>query len=63
MPFIHNIATFPSQVTGEDSGVQTMKATLLEAVTKRFALVEKEPLYAVATLLDARYKDRYVSIV
>ncbi|KAG2469542.1 ANTR1 protein, partial [Polypterus senegalus] len=35
-----------------------MKITLLEAVNRRFKDVESEPLYAVATLLDPRYKDR-----
>lgn len=46
--------------TAEDSGIKTMKATLLAAVDTRFQTVEKEPQYAVATLLDPRYKDRYV---
>lgn len=44
----------------EDTGIKTMKTTLLEAVKKRFATIEEEPLYAVATLLDPRFKDRYV---
>uniref|UniRef100_UPI0037E9BABF ribitol-5-phosphate transferase FKTN isoform X2 n=1 Tax=Semicossyphus pulcher TaxID=241346 RepID=UPI0037E9BABF len=42
-----------------DSGIKTMKTTLLQAVNKRFSTVEDEPLYALATLLDPRYKDRY----
>ena len=46
--------------TMEDSGIKTMKATLLAAVDTRFQTVEAEPLYAVATILDPRYKDRYV---
>lgn len=41
-----------------DSGIKTMKSTLLQAVNRRFREVESEPLYAVATLVDARYKDR-----
>ncbi|KAL0192345.1 hypothetical protein M9458_010641, partial [Cirrhinus mrigala] len=41
----------------EDTGIKTMKTTLLEAVKKRFATIEEEPLYAVATLLDPRFKD------
>lgn len=41
-----------------DSGIKTMKTTLLQAVNKRFSTVEDEPLYALATLLDPRYKDR-----
>lgn len=46
--------------TPEDSGIKTMKAMILAAVDTRFQTVEVEPLYAVATLLDLRYKDRYV---
>ncbi|XP_065111239.1 zinc finger BED domain-containing protein 4-like [Paramisgurnus dabryanus] len=42
-----------------DTGIKTMKKTLLQAVNKRFDTVEDEPLYALATLLDPRYKDRY----
>ncbi|XP_052393278.1 zinc finger BED domain-containing protein 4-like [Carassius gibelio] len=42
-----------------DTGIKTMKTTLLEAVQKRFKTIENEPLYAVATLLDPRFKDRY----
>lgn len=42
-----------------DSGVKTMKSTLLQAVNNRFSAVEDESLYAVAALLDPRYKDRY----
>ncbi|XP_050953902.1 zinc finger BED domain-containing protein 4 [Labeo rohita] len=45
----------------EDTGIKTMKTTLLEAVKKRFATIEEEPLYAVATLLDPHFKDRYFS--
>ncbi|KAK0154005.1 Zinc finger BED domain-containing protein 4 [Merluccius polli] len=40
-----------------DSGIKTMKSTLLQAVSRRFSSIESEPLYAVATLVDARYKD------
>ncbi|XP_034072028.1 uncharacterized protein LOC117546055 isoform X2 [Gymnodraco acuticeps] len=36
-----------------------MKSTLLEAVETRFAEVEEEPLYSIATLVDPRYKDRF----
>lgn len=41
-----------------DTGIKTMKSTLLQAVIRRFNSIESEPLYAVATLVDARYKDR-----
>ena len=47
----------------EDTGIKTMKKTLLEAVQKRFKTIENEPLYAVATLLDPRFKDRYVVLI
>ncbi|KAG7479494.1 zinc finger BED domain-containing protein 4-like [Solea senegalensis] len=42
-----------------DTGIKTMKTILLEAVQRRFKTIENEPLYAVATLLDLRFKDRY----
>ncbi|XP_016106049.1 uncharacterized protein [Sinocyclocheilus grahami] len=45
--------------TKADSGIKTMKKTLLEAIDKRFSTVENEPLYALSTLLDPRYKDRF----
>ncbi|KAK9968722.1 hypothetical protein ABG768_003030 [Culter alburnus] len=38
-----------------------MKATLLEAVKKRFSDVETNPLYFISTILDPRYKDRFFS--
>ncbi|KAG9261302.1 zinc finger BED domain-containing protein 4-like [Astyanax mexicanus] len=41
------------------TGIKTMKTTLLQAVNRRFSNIESEPLYAVATLVDARYKDRF----
>ncbi|RXN29633.1 centrosomal protein of 112 kDa [Labeo rohita] len=47
----------------EDTGIKTMKTTLLEAVKKRFATIEEEPLYAVATLLDPHFKDRCIKSV
>lgn len=37
-----------------DHGVKTSKSTLLDAVNKRFADVETEPLYSVATIIDPR---------
>ena len=36
-----------------------MQSTVLEAVNKRFSGILSEPLYFVATMLDARYEDRY----
>ncbi|KAL1276283.1 hypothetical protein QQF64_035906 [Cirrhinus molitorella] len=46
-----------SREDDDDQGIKTMKRTLLEAVEKRFADVETEPLFYIATLLDPRYKD------
>lgn len=37
-----------------DQGVKTAKETLLEALRKRFSLIESEPLYVLATVLDPR---------
>ncbi|KAM9788033.1 zinc finger BED domain-containing protein 4 [Syngnathus typhle] len=42
-----------------DAGIKTMRKTLRQAVKQRFDSVEDEPLYALATLLDPIYKDRY----
>lgn len=47
-----------SMETEADSRIKTMKKPLLEAIDKRFSTVENEPLYAISTLLDPRYKDR-----
>ena len=43
----------------KDEGIKTAKRTLLAAVKRRFASIQTEPLYCVATLLDPRYKDRF----
>ncbi len=45
-----------------DSGVKKTKATLLEAVKQRFngITLYTEPLYFLATILDPRYKDRFL---
>ncbi|KAK0134575.1 hypothetical protein N1851_029814 [Merluccius polli] len=48
-----------SKQTDTDHGVKTTKTTLLEAVNKRFDQIECDPMFCIATLLDARYKDRY----
>jgi hypothetical protein len=44
----------PTQTVG-----LTLKSTLPEVVSKRFVGILSEPLYCVATMLDARYKNRY----
>lgn len=58
IPSVHVLTRFLSKESEDDQGIKTMKATLLDAVHKRFRHVESEPLYAVATLLDPRYKDK-----
>lgn len=62
--FIHSLALrrVLSQEEEQDRGIQTMKMTLLEAVEKRFATVETEPFFYMATLLDPRYKDGQVKL-
>lgn len=42
-----------------DKGVQTDKSTLLTAVSNRFHGVQSEPLYVIATIVDACYNDHY----
>ena len=37
-----------------DRGVMTTKSSLLEAVTTRFAEIETQPLYTLATIMDPR---------
>ncbi|KAI2648014.1 Zinc finger BED domain-containing protein 4 [Labeo rohita] len=63
IPSVHVLVRFLSKASEDEQGVQTMKATLLDAVHRRFRDVESEPLYAVATLLDPRYKDKYFTNV
>ena len=48
-----------SKQTDTDHGVKTTKTALLDAVNKRFDQIECDPMFCIATLLDARYKDRY----
>ncbi|KAK6312450.1 hypothetical protein J4Q44_G00181140 [Coregonus suidteri] len=59
IPSVMALKSLPNQSTDTDRGVRTCKSTLLEAVNKRFCGILSEPLYCVATKLDARYKDRY----
>ena len=58
IPSVHALVRFLSKESEDDHGILTMKATLLDAVHRRFRHVESEPLYTVATLLDPRYKDK-----
>ncbi|KAK7888714.1 hypothetical protein WMY93_024274 [Mugilogobius chulae] len=57
IPAITVLIRVLSRERDEDQGIRTMKRTLLDAVEKRFADVETEPLFYIATLLDPRYKD------
>nr|XP_023657625.1 zinc finger BED domain-containing protein 4-like [Paramormyrops kingsleyae] len=59
IPAITVLKRLLSKESSTDSGIKTMKSTLLQAVDRRFSSIESGPLYSVATLLDPRYKDRY----
>ncbi|XP_039676802.1 zinc finger BED domain-containing protein 4-like [Perca fluviatilis] len=59
IPAITVLTCLLAKENGTDSGIKTMKSTLLQAVSRRFSSIESEPLYAVATLVNARYKDRF----
>ncbi len=58
IPTVSVLKRLLSQERDTDTGIKTMKSTLLQAVNTRFGYIEDEPLYSVATLLDPRYKDR-----
>ncbi|XP_035992599.1 zinc finger BED domain-containing protein 4 [Fundulus heteroclitus] len=58
IPSVRVLTRFLESESEEHRGLQTMKATLLDAVHTRFDYMETEPLYAVATMLDPRYKDK-----
>lgn len=58
IPSVRVLIRFLESESEEQRGIQTTKATLLDAVHTRFDTVETEPLYAVATILDPRYKDK-----
>jgi hypothetical protein len=42
----------------DDNGVQTMKAEIVKEIDLRFGDVTKEPLHAIATLVDPRYRGK-----
>uniref|UniRef100_H3AUI6 BED-type domain-containing protein n=1 Tax=Latimeria chalumnae TaxID=7897 RepID=H3AUI6_LATCH len=42
-----------------DSGVETMKETLLHEMDQRFSYYAKNPIYSMATLLDPRFKNKF----
>ena len=49
------------QKTGQDNRIKTMKTTLLNALHTRFDGIESNRLYSMATLLDARFKQRFLA--
>ncbi|XP_023694530.2 zinc finger BED domain-containing protein 4-like isoform X1 [Paramormyrops kingsleyae] len=59
IPAISVLERLLSRQDDSDTGIKSMKTTLLQAVNRRFGEVQDEPLYSIATLLDPRYKDRY----
>ncbi|KAB5526077.1 hypothetical protein PHYPO_G00147550 [Pangasianodon hypophthalmus] len=59
IPSIRALTRLLEKTAETDHGVKTLKATLLEAVQKRFRDIESERLYSIATILDPRHKDRY----
>ena len=59
IPSVMALKRLLNKTADTDRGVKTCKSTLPEAVNKRFGGILTEPLYCVATMLDARYKDRY----
>ena len=59
IPSVRALRCLLSKQTDTDHGVKTTKTTLLEAVNERFYQIECDPMFCIATLLDARYKDRY----
>ncbi|XP_060761342.1 zinc finger BED domain-containing protein 4-like [Neoarius graeffei] len=61
IPCIRALTRLLEKTTETDHGVKTAKSVLLEAVRRRFADIDAQKLYTIATMLDPRYKDRYFS--
>lgn len=59
IPAVMSVTRLLAKFDESDKGVQTAKHTLLKAICNRFNGVQGEPLYAIATMVDARYKDCY----
>ena len=59
MPSVTALRRLLSKQADTQHSVKTAKTALLEAVNKRFNLLEYDPMFCIATLLDPRYKDRY----
>ena len=54
IPSVRALIRLLEKTQETDHGVETTKATLLEAVKRRFNDIESEELYTLATLLDPR---------
>ena len=54
IPAVKALTRLLEKTVETDQGVKTAKATLLEAVKKRFGHIESEELYTLATILDPR---------
>lgn len=54
IPSVKALIRFLEKTEDSDHGVKTSKSTLLEAVKRRFADIESQHLYSIATILDPR---------
>lgn len=61
IPIVRVLVSF-LQKEGNDAGIKTMKATLLNAVKTRFEGIENNRVYSIATLLDPRFKSRFLDV-
>ena len=46
----------------EDRGVRIIKSEMLESLKKRFSNIEKTEFLVLSTMLDPRFKDKFLSI-
>ena len=60
IPLVIGIKRALSQLTN-DTGLQTMKKETINDMNTSFADVAAQPLYAVATLVDPRYRGKLFS--
>ena len=60
IPLVIGIKRVLSQLTN-DTGLQTMKKEKINDMNTRFADAAAQPLYAVATLVDPRYRGKRFS--
>ncbi|KAM7386173.1 hypothetical protein PAMA_009015 [Pampus argenteus] len=61
IPCVRALTRLLDKTAETDHGVKRAKSVLLEAVQRRFADIDAQKLYTIATMLDPRYKDRYFS--